>query len=262
MFGTGSAMVTQCYNTCFYIKSEKSGIMVDAGGGNGILGRIESSQLDYNDIHHLFITHCHCDHIMGAVWIIRKISPLQFKRKYMGKLTVYGHNEVISALKSMCELMLPEKIRAAFDETIIFRQVDDGEHLEIDDIEITVFDVCSIKTKQYGFVATLPGGKRVAVAGDEPFNMVNEHLVQGCDWLMCEAFCLYANREQFRPYEKHHSTALDAGMTAKYLNVKNLLLYHTEDKHLNTRSTAFIAEAATQFKGNIVVPDDLDVIII
>lgn len=59
----------------------------------------------------------------------------------------------------------------------------------------------------------------------------------GADWLLCEAFCLYDDRERFKPYEKHHSTALDAGRLASKLNVKNLLLYHTEDKTLATRKS-------------------------
>ena len=35
MLGTGSAMVTDCYNTCFLLKSENDCLLVDAGGGNG-----------------------------------------------------------------------------------------------------------------------------------------------------------------------------------------------------------------------------------
>ena len=33
MLGTGSAMVTDCYNTCFLLKSENDCLLVDAGGG-------------------------------------------------------------------------------------------------------------------------------------------------------------------------------------------------------------------------------------
>ena len=75
---------------------------------------------------------------------------------------------------------------------------------------------------------------------------------------MCEAFCLYKDRFVFNPYEKNHSTALDAGMLAQELNVKNLVLYHTEDTHLDTRSANFTAEASQYFKGNILVPADLE----
>jgi ribonuclease Z len=75
---------------------------------------------------------------------------------------------------------------------------------------------------------------------------------------MCEAFCLYKDRNVFNPYEKNHSTALDAGMLAQELGVKNLVLYHTEDTHLGTRAAAFTAEAAQYFKGRILVPADLE----
>lgn len=53
--------------------------------------------------------------------------------------------------------------------------------------------------------------------------------------MMCEAFCLYADRDTFKPYEKCHSTALDAGKLAEELGVKNLILYHTEEKTLANR---------------------------
>lgn len=80
--------------------------------------------------------------------------------------------------------------------------------------------------------------------------------------MLCEAFCLYDDRERFKPYEKHHSTALDAGRLASKLNVKNLLLYHTEDKTLATRKERYTAEAQQVFTGCIYVPDDLEKIIL
>ena len=36
MLGSGHAMVTKCYNTCFAIQNESGIVLVDAGGGNGI----------------------------------------------------------------------------------------------------------------------------------------------------------------------------------------------------------------------------------
>ena len=70
----------------------------------------------------------------------------------------------------------------------------------------------------------------------------------------------YADKERFKPYEKHHSTALDAGRLAEELNVKNLLLYHTEDKNIKERKHKYSQEASRLFKGNIFVPDDLEII--
>lgn len=85
-------------------------------------------------------------------------------------------------------------------------------------------------------------------------------LVEQADWLMAEAFCLYADRETFKPYEKSHSTALDAGRLASELGVRHLILYHTEEKTLATRKVAYAQEAAQQYDGPVLVPDDLEVI--
>ncbi|MCR5433798.1 MAG: MBL fold metallo-hydrolase, partial [Bacteroidaceae bacterium] len=82
------------------------------------------------------------------------------------------------------------------------------------------------------------------------------------DWLMSEAFCLYEDRDRFQPYEKHHSTVLDAARLAEELGVKNLILYHTEDRTLITRRQRYTAEAKTAFSGRVFVPDDLEKIML
>jgi ribonuclease Z len=114
--------------------------------------------------------------------------------------------------------------------------------------------------KQFGCDALLPSGKHVVCLGDEPYNARNARYARGADWLLCEAFCLYKDRAAFRPYEKHHSTALDAGRLAQELGVHNLLLYHTEDTHLSTRKQDYTAEAASVYSGKVWVPCDLEVI--
>lgn len=49
-------------------------------------------------------------------------------------------------------------------------------------------------------------------------------------------------------------------MQAEELGVKNLILYHTEEKTLDNRKENYTREAAVNFKGRIFVPDDLEVI--
>ena len=260
MLGTGSAMCTRCYNTCFYLKSAQGQLMVDAGGGNGIFRQLYRAGIDFTQIRHLFVTHVHTDHIMGAIWLIRKISPLQYKGKYPGTFTVYCHTGVKETLLTMCNLMIPAKIMSAVGKTIIVREVKDGETLDIDDMKVTFFDIGSDKLLQFGFQAVMPDGKRVVCLGDEPYKPSSERYVKDCDWLLSEAFCLYRQREQFRPYEKHHSTVLDAARLAQELHVKNLLLYHTEDTHLNSRRENYSAEARTVYNGNVHVPMDLETV--
>ena len=40
VLGTGNALVTECYNTCFLMEDKDQLFMVDGGGGNGVLPQI------------------------------------------------------------------------------------------------------------------------------------------------------------------------------------------------------------------------------
>ena len=77
---------------------------------------------------------------------------------------------------------------------------------------------------------------------------------------MHEAFCLDREENIFHAYEKNHSTALSAARIMSELNVKNLILYHTEESHGSDRKMLYEEEAKSVFKGNVIVPEDLEVI--
>ena len=63
--GTGKAHVTNCYNTCFILQQGEACFLVDGGGGNGILAVLEKAKIQWNQIHQLFVTHEHIDHLFG-----------------------------------------------------------------------------------------------------------------------------------------------------------------------------------------------------
>lgn len=259
ILGTGNAMATRCYNTCFALCPPGGDILlVDAGGGNGIFRQMEAAALPYERVRHLYLTHGHTDHALGMIWVLRKITALMCAGRYEGDLHVHCHSDAAALLRTVCTLMLPGKYTALFDQRVRFHIVADGEQADLLGMAITFFDIHSTKLRQFGFAARLPSGLRLACLGDEPFNPLCGRYVEGCGLLMSEAFCLYADRERFRPYEKHHSTALDAGRIAASLGAEALLLYHTEDETLATRRARYVAEAASVFPGRILVPDDLD----
>lgn len=260
MLGTGSALVTRCFNTCFVLNAGEGDFLVDAGGGNGILAQFEKAGIDFHTLHHAFLTHGHTDHILGMIWVVRRIAQMVYADDYSGTFTVYGHDEAIEMLDAFCRMVIPSRFYRYIGDRLIFRTVADGEEWDAVGCHFTAFDIHSDKTKQYGFNAILPDGRKLVCLGDEPYNPVTERYVKHCDWLMSEAFCLYADRDVFKPYEKFHSTALDAGRDASKLDVKNLLLYHTEDRTLATRAATYSAEAKTHFTGRVVVPDDLEVV--
>lgn len=262
ILGTGNATVTHCYNTCFALKRNNDYLLVDAGGGNGILSQLEKADIPNSNIHDIFVTHTHTDHMLGVIWMIRMIAQQMNKKEYEGTLRIYGHDRVIEVLNTICRLTLPNKILARIGRDIEFRELHHTDTFTALGMDFQCFDIGSTKEKQYGFRTILPNGKSLVCLGDEPYNEINRSFVEGADWMLCEAFCLYEDRERFRPYEKHHSTALDAGRLAQQLNIKNLLLYHTEDKTLATRKTKYTAEAKQYFSGTVFVPDDLERIIL
>ena len=116
----------------------------------------------------------------------------------------------------------------------------------------------STKAKQYGFCMDLGNGKKLTCCGDEPYEDCEETYARNSEWLLHEAFCLYAERDVFDPYEKHHSTVKDACQLAEKLQVRNLLLYHTEDKNLADRKRLYLEEGAQYYHGNLFIPDDLE----
>ena len=263
MLGTGNATVSQIYNTCFVLQTSSTLMLVDAGGGNGILSQLKKANVLISDIHHLFVTHAHTDHVLGVIWVIRMVAQC---KGYEGLLHVYGNDKVMKVIKTIIDMILAKKQLAKVAERVVFHQLEDGDCFEVGDMKLECFDIQSTKEKQFGFRAELPSSDEsdkplvLACLGDEPYNEQNRRYIVGADWMMCEAFCLYADRDTFKPYEKCHSTALDAGKLAEELGVKNLILYHTEEKTLANRKENYTREAAENFKGRIFVPDDLEVI--
>ncbi|AFL98716.1 metal-dependent hydrolase, beta-lactamase superfamily III [Desulfitobacterium dehalogenans ATCC 51507] len=260
VLGTGHAVVTQCYNTCFVLVDKDNYVLVDGGGGNGILSQLQKANIPYDKIHHAFISHCHTDHLLGMVWVIRMIGSTMVAGKYEGDFNLYCHDELASGLHSLVEITMDKKIADLIGRRIHIISVADGQQADLLGHTFTFFDLHSTKAKQFGFTLHLDGNKKLTFMGDEPYNSLCEKYAENSDWLLCEAFCLYEERELFKPYEKHHSTVKDACELATLLNVKNLILWHTEDKNIEKRKILYTIEGKQYFKGNLLVPDDLDVI--
>lgn len=260
VFGTGNAAATHYYNTCFALRDEERFFMVDAGGGNGILRILEDMQIGYHQIHDIFVTHEHTDHILGIIWMIRFIATRIRNGSYEGDLNIYCHEELPSTIDTFCRLTLQKKFYQLIGERIHLIPVHDGETRHILDYDVTFFDIHSTKARQFGFTTRLKNGKILTCAGDEPYNPLCAPYVTGSDWLLHEAFCLYGEREKYKPYEKHHSTVKDACILAEELQIPNLVLWHTEDRSVGTRKERYLAEGQSFYHGRLYVPDDREIL--
>ena len=260
MLGTGNALVTKCYNTCFVLSDEGRHLLVDGGGGNGLFGQLQRAGLDWRELREIFVTHKHLDHLLGVVWMVRMICQHMKQNQYEGEATVYSHAEVIGLLRQMAQDLLPRKMSRFVDDRLHFVTLQDGEQRSLIGHPTTFFDIQSTKADQFGFRMELAQGEYLTCCGDEPLTAGVEKYASGSKWLLHEAFCLYAERDIFDPYEKHHSTVKDACELAERLQVKNLLLYHTEEKNLARREELYRAEGEAYYHGRLWIPEDLAVV--
>ena len=258
MLGTGNALVTECYNTCFVIEDDRQYFMVDGGGGSAILHQLKHAGFDWMDMRHIFVTHKHVDHLLGIIWMVRMICQFMNHGEYQGEAYIYSHKEILELVRDMAEKLLLKKETRFIDNRLHFVEIHDGETLNIIGHDITFFDIQSTKAKQYGFSMDMNNGMWLTCCGDEPYNDCEEKYAKNSEWLLHEAFCLFSERDIFDPYEKHHSTVKDACELAEKLGIKNLLLYHTEDKNLAIRKRLYKEEGSQYYHGNLFIPDDLE----
>lgn len=258
MLGTGNAVATECYNTCFVLENNNEYFLVDGGGGNTLLRQLKYANIDWKKIHNIFVTHKHLDHIMGVMWLVRLICQHSKWNKYNGSTTIYGSEDVINAINTIAHTLLKENEACHIGKTLHLVSVKDNETKNILGHDVTFFDICSVQTQQFGFSLQLGENRKLVCCGDEPCNESTRRYVQNAEWLLHEAFCLYSESDIYQPYKIHHSTVKDACLLATECSVKNLLLFHTEDKNLTNRKELYTQEGTKSFNGNLFIPNDLE----
>lgn len=266
VLGTGNASAVKSYNTCFLIKDGNEIFMTDTGGGNGILKRLSDMGIELEKIHHIFISHKHMDHCLGALWIIRVLAVKMEKGNYQGKLYIYGSAEVLAMLDRFCKEMLRDKFYRMIGDYILFVSVSPGEHIKIYSWNIEFFDIGSKKTLQYGYRMKLKNKKLLVFTGDEPLSSTTMENGTDADWLLREVLCCYEDEAVFHAYEKNHATLKEACEEAISMNVKNIVLWHLEDKtDMTIRKEKYLSESRKWISRSdnmlqIFIPNDADVI--
>ncbi len=259
MLGTGNGGTIDLYNTCFVIQNENGNFLVDTGGSIEIIKRLKEIDIDYKSIRHIFISHSHTDHILGLFWYFKRISRDAMHGELTEKINIYCNDVVFTSIKEVSKHILPSKLMDAIYNVVNFNVLNDSDKYQINGVNYTFFDIKARGTKQFGFECIL-NGKKLAFLGDETLNPELYKRVENFDYAMHEAFCLDSEENIFHAFEKNHSTTKSVSEVMNKLNVKNLILYHTEDSHKDQRKALYTKEAQNYFNGNIIVPNDLETI--
>ncbi|MDO4977838.1 MAG: MBL fold metallo-hydrolase [Eubacteriales bacterium] len=260
VIGTGVATVSKYINTASIFEENGQLFLVDGTGGNDVVRSFDRFNLNWCDLHHAFLSHEHTDHFLGMVWVIRMIAEKIELKEYDGDFYLYGHAEVLGKMDTVCRMILKKSSQGFLGKRIHLVPVEDHQQMTIWNHQFTFFDIGSTKAKQYGFCMIYGDGKRLVFAGDEPLKENGQRYCKDADWLLSEAFCLYDEEQIHHAYHYNHQTVKEAGIIAQEQNVKNLLIWHTEDKTIGRRRELYTQEAKQFFDGNVFVPDDGDVL--
>lgn len=258
MLGTGSGGTIELYNTCFVIQNKEGAFLIDTGGSVEIIRRLKNAGIKLEEIQNIFISHSHTDHILGLIWMLKKLMAMVLLQgKIIEKINIYCNDVVYEAIKGIAGYVLPPRLIETIYSSVNFVVLNDNDRHVINGVEYEFFDVLAKETKQFGFECMLDENRFVFL-GDQPLNSKLNDRVKNADYVTHEAFCLDREESKFQAYAKNHSTALSAARTLDALGVKNLILYHTEETHGSERKALYLEEAQSAFRGNVLVPDDLE----
>ncbi|MBQ8845311.1 MAG: MBL fold metallo-hydrolase [Clostridia bacterium] len=258
VLGTGHAFAEDIYNTCFCLQNGNDFMLVDAGGGREILKQLDLSLIDLNMINYAFISHTHTDHLLGFAWVIRKIVQSYISKERTLSFTIYGNAECINAIHHLSLSILGEKIfNTYFEKFIKLEEVKADERKNIMNLNFNFFDVLDPDLTQFGFEIE---EYKFVFAGDIPLNKCYYDRFKNCRYICLEAFCAESDKEGKEAQLKKHKTVHEASVAANKLNAENVIIWHTENCEF--RKVKYSLEAKKSYKGNIIIPDDLELIYI
>jgi ribonuclease Z len=233
-------------NTHFILVGAERTLLVDCASNPVV--RLSQANVPLESITDLFLTHFHPDHVSGVallwmgMWLMGRKMPLH----------VYGLEHALNRTKIMMDLYGWDTWPDFFP--IIFHPLDEGERIPVfrcEEFEVTASAVRHfVPTMGLRFDFPL-SGKSIAYSCDtEPCPAVVD-LARQADYLFHEA---NAESTDVAELFSGHSSAVQAGETARLAGVKTLLLIHYAANHSDPE--ILIHQARRVFSGEILLARD------
>jgi ribonuclease Z len=235
--------------TAIFLKSGEDNLLIDCAGGHEIIGRFDQAGIAIKDLKNIFISHSDSDHILGIVPLVRAISRLDTKINLILSQPTYD------AVKSLFTIVAKKHWDNA-QKNLNVVIVNDGVEFATGNISMSFIET-GTKGPMLGTKIILKNGFSIFYPGDEPIQEKYFEKISGIDLLLHEAFCLDKDIAKFDPHGKNHSSAKEAAQRAALIHAKSLVLFHMEDETLTTRQAEYYQESAEVYKGQIIVPLDL-----
>lgn len=230
-------------------------LFIDTWWGMSLMQRVYNW---HENINHLYMTHCHSDHLLGIAHVLRVIKNRP--------LHLYCTEDLEKRISSLMEIVWKWTYYAYQKDNwnIRITYIVEWTDIHIWNWTISPINLYSNKDEQYGLILKQEE-KKLVFFGDEAVNILNRNDLDKYRWadrLLCESFCVQNDKLMKKPHEKQHVTAQEAGHIAQVLWAKHLILSHISD-YTDDRQQQLIAikkDAEQLFSWPIIVPQDNDTI--
>ena len=246
--GTGDPLNEERTQTSLAVPLAGSETMLfDVSSGTDILRQLEGAAIALESIRHLFVSHRHFDHAGGLAPLLTALVPLP-----EASLTVHAPPETLRALHDLLAITIPG-IEDWLGERLRWSELASREAVEAGDAWVTAFGV-DHGVECVGFRISQGGSTLVYAADTRPCENVVEY-AREADLLIHEIYSLHSGVEQAHAFG--HSTATEAGRTAREAGAKRLVVTHLRaSKFADPAELAM--ETKASFRGPVEVARDLD----
>lgn len=249
--GTGGALNPERYQASVLVETDSTRVLLDTGGGLGVVQRLLAAGVDPSGIGHVFLSHRHLDHAGGLEPFLLNLFHRAFKagreprdvRVYALAETAAAVRGILAAADAAAERLLDGHLAWVTPPTDARVALGDGLGLRL-----VAVDHPPTGGGAAGCVLEL-GGVRVAYSGDTSPSLAFAAAAAGVDLLIHEVSGLDASAAPL--HALGHSTAADAGRIAARAGARALALVHLPEAR--SVSAADLAAEARRFAPGIEV---------
>jgi ribonuclease Z len=252
--GTGAAFSTRRRtNVALLVQEGATRILIECGPT--VLYQLDLAGANVGQVRYLFVSHRHGDHILGLpMFLLTRLLRVRSRG-----LTVLGSGDVLQAGKDLTRLVYPELTEHL--DSLCWVEVPAGEPASLE-LEPSI-QLSTLPVSHSSHVSALAvrldfqsSGRSLVYTGDTAYTEELTDLAAGCDLLVHEANFSEALEPGLKADGRGgHSSACQAGHAASRAACRTLALVHLSPDYVG-REDEVRAEAAQEFDGQIIVPND------
>jgi ribonuclease Z len=224
--GTGGALNPERYQAAVLVESAGTRVLLDTGGGLGLVRRLLAAEVDPATIGHVFLSHRHLDHVGGLEpWLMSLFYRSSRSGERPPPVDLYALPGSAQAIRASQAAAAASGERV-FGDRLTWRTPGPGESRSLHDgvsLALVSVDHLPPDGDAAGCVVDVDGARVVYSGDSRPCDSLTDS-ARGAHLLIHEVGGLDARAELV--HQVGHSTAADAGRVAARAGVRALALFH------------------------------------